>query len=85
MIHASPHKVTRRDLGPVTRNTKVIDHRATGELMRRARDQSALSLRDMATRLNLSAPYLADLERGRRNWTEARVQQWIDAIFPPKV
>lgn len=43
---------------------------AAGELRRR-RESEGLSLREVARRLGFSAPYLSDVELGRRNATEA--------------
>lgn len=44
-----------------------------GAMMRQKRLQKEITLREMARRLNCSAPYLVDLELGRRNWSLA----WI--------
>jgi transcriptional regulator with XRE-family HTH domain len=60
--------------------TNIIDHVATGALVRKARAGKRISLRDMAIALNVSAPYLSDLERGRRNWTVERYAQAVKLI-----
>ena len=39
---------------------------ASAVLMRAVRINAGISLREMARRLNFSAPYLSDIERGRR-------------------
>lgn len=65
-------------------NTLVLQHRmisavddcATGEMARAARIAAGLSLREMARRLNYSAPYVSDLEHGRRRWSGAKVDKW---------
>lgn len=44
--------------------------------LRRARRASGLSLREMGKRIGLSAMYLCDVERGRRNATERIVQAY---------
>lgn len=41
--------------------------------MRRLRQNKGISLRDMAKRMAISAPYLSDLELGRRDWTEEKI------------
>lgn len=69
----------RIDVGLVTKQVTVIDHQATGELMRKARVQIGLSLRDMAARMEFSPPYLSDLELGRRNWTDKLIETWWEA------
>lgn len=40
------------------------------EELRHIRERAGISLRAMAIRLKLSAPYLSDIERGNRNCTE---------------
>lgn len=44
--------------------------------MRRLRQNKGISLRDMAKRLSISAPYLSDLELGRRDWTEEKIEDF---------
>lgn len=73
--------VRRKDVGIVTRTVSVIDHVTTGQLFRVARKKSKLSLREMARRLKLTAPYVSDLERGRRNWTEEMAERFTDILF----
>lgn len=36
-------------------------------LLRRARENAGLSLREVARRLKMTAPYISDVELGRRN------------------
>lgn len=57
------------NIEPVTLQTVLIDHIKTGARVRNARLRAGVSLRELARRLNLSAPFVSDLERGRRNWT----------------
>jgi transcriptional regulator with XRE-family HTH domain len=54
---------------PVTFVPK-INHTEAGRIVRSLRSKSGMSLRTMARRMRLSAPFVSDLERGRRNWTE---------------
>lgn len=42
-----------------------------GDYLRALREREGLSLREVARRLALSAPYLSDVERGRRAVTPA--------------
>lgn len=43
---------------------------ALGSYIRRRRDELDLSLREFARRLNCSAPFISDIELGRRNPSE---------------
>lgn len=47
---------------------KEVDQRELGKEMMNLRNKKGISLRDMGRMVNLSAPYLSDLERGNRNW-----------------
>jgi predicted transcriptional regulator len=77
-------KVVRRmDVGIVHRMVREIDHQSTGYLFRVARKKAKLSLREVARRLKLSAPFVSDLELGRRNWTEEMAERYIDILCPP--
>lgn len=50
-----------------------------GEAIRRARVAKGMSLRALAERIGVSAPFLSDLEHGRRNTTELpRIAQVLD-------
>lgn len=70
-------------MGIVHRMVREIDHHSTGYLFRAARQKAKLSLREVARRLKLSAPFLSDLELGRRNWTEAMAERYTDILCPP--
>ena len=62
---------------------RVIDHEATGKFWRMKRREATLSLREMSRRLKLSAPYVSDLELGRRNWSEKleeKYQRVLDEV-----
>lgn len=69
------------DLALVTMQVEVPDHVACGMAARRARVASGLSLREVARRMRLSAPFLSDLERGRRNWSERVMTSYRNAIW----
>ena len=45
-----------------------INQVETGRRARALRQKRGLSLREVARRMKVSAPFLSDLERGRRNW-----------------
>jgi predicted transcriptional regulator len=47
-----------------------------GAKMRKMREDAGISLRSMATALFISAPFLSDMEKGRRNYTHG----WIKKV-----
>lgn len=58
----------------------VTDNVATGATARAARLKRGISLRTVAARMALSAPFMSDLERGRRNWCPLRVRDFNISI-----
>lgn len=54
---------------------KIVDQRELGLEMKSLREKSGISLRQLAERLKISAPYLSDMERGNRNFSQDRVEQ----------
>ena len=48
----------------------VIDNYLTGDKYRCIRIDKGLSLREVARKMGISASYLSDLERAKRNWNE---------------
>lgn len=59
---------------------ELISHKATGQAAREERKEHGLSGREMARRMGLSAPYLSDLELGKRNWSVKLVKLWNNAL-----
>lgn len=56
---------------PTAKVTRVeIQHTLAGSMVRTHREEAGISLRELARRMLIAAPYLSDLERGRRNWTK---------------
>ena len=55
---------------PVTKTVTlvVVDDEATGKIVRAWREKKGLSLRQFATDMAVSVPYMSDLELGRRSW-----------------
>lgn len=76
------NKLRPKDLGLVTKLVRVTDDQTTGQLMRRARLQTGMSLRGLAKKLGYSAPYVSDLELGRQNWNEERIEKFKRILFP---
>lgn len=55
----------------IRQHAKQVDAewKALGEQMRLHREAAGLSLRQLAAHLEISAPYLSDMERGFRHYT----------------
>lgn len=63
-----------------TRTVQEVDNVATGRSARSARQRLGISLREVARRMDLSAPFIGDLELGRRNWTEQLAGLYTKAL-----
>ena len=48
-----------------------------GYFMRKEREAAKISLRGMARELDMSAPHLSDLEKGRRPWGGANARKYL--------
>lgn len=72
------------DIFLVTRLCHVPDNVETGKVARNARTRAGLSLREVARRMKLSAPFVSDLELGRRGWNETLVTKYQFAVCPPR-
>lgn len=57
-----------------------IDHSATATAVRAARVQRAVSQYSLSEALGISASYLSDLEKGKRNWSEKLVNAVEEAL-----
>jgi predicted transcriptional regulator len=64
--------------------TEAVDHRATGLQMRQLRKGYGASLRAVAEGMGCSTAFLSDLELGKRNWTETRIANFVDACKPSR-
>lgn len=62
---------------------RKVDQAELGQMLRKLRIAKGVSLRKMAGDLGFSAPFLSDLERGRRNWTVARVGEFLKLLPQP--
>ena len=58
----------------------VTDDLETGRRAREARQKAKLSLREVARRMGVSAPYVSDLELGRRGWDIQRAIRCVTAL-----
>ena len=55
---------------------RELDPVVLGGQMRELRTKVGLSLRSMSELLHISAPYLCDLELGRRNWSVPLIEDY---------
>ena len=46
-----------------------------GQVIRELREARGMSLRDLASRIKVSAPFMSDVERGRRDPSDQRISQ----------
>jgi len=53
-----------------------------GRVLRKLRESRDMSLRDAAKKLGISAPYLSDVELGRRRMTDDRVESCLNLFTP---
>lgn len=56
------------------------DHLKVGREMRLLRKKARVGLREIARRMGFSAPFVLDLEHGRRNWTDEKVADYLTSI-----
>jgi transcriptional regulator with XRE-family HTH domain len=63
---------------------QTLDHSAIGLTLRARREAISLSMRYVAKSIKVSPMFLSDLERGRRNWTLARIKEYENALDPLK-
>lgn len=52
-----------------TKTVTEVDHVVAGESAKTYRLQRDMSLRAVAKKMGISAPYLSDLENGNRRWS----------------
>jgi transcriptional regulator with XRE-family HTH domain len=64
----------------VFRWVRCVDHIATGIAMKKERFIKNLSLREVARRMKVSAAFVCDLEKGRRNWKQKTLDAYEKAL-----
>ncbi len=57
-----------------------INHAAAGRYVRSVRKVNGKSLRWLARQMGCSAPFLSDLERGRRNWNNEKFNRALSKL-----
>lgn len=55
--------------------------RVVARRLRGLRQSQKVSLRQLAKAMNLSAPYISDIELGRRNLSHAFAKQYIETVI----
>ena len=58
----------------------VIDDVETGAFARQVRKDHVVSLREVARRMDVSAAFLSDCERGRRRFSQERYNEFFQAL-----
>lgn len=58
----------------------VLDPKIAGEYHRAMRKRKGKSLREVAKLMKVSAPFVSDLENGRRNWSDDRIEAYRKAV-----
>lgn len=61
-----------------------IDSLACGKIVRDARIKSGMSLRQLAVAIGFSAPFVSDLELGRRSWKQDTFDRALATISKVK-
>lgn len=57
-----------------------MDYAAEGQKWRRKRRDREKSMRQIAEHMGFTVPYIADLERGRRNWNDRLREAYAAAL-----
>lgn len=73
---------TAEDAVLAARQRLYSAHVEFGRVVREAREAKKISLRQVATHLKLSAPYLSDVELGRRAMTPDNVEAYMSYLMP---
>ena len=64
----------------ITKQVETIDHAATGVACRKWRFSMGPSATAVANKLHISPSMVSDLELGRKNWTETKLEEYVDAV-----
>jgi ribosome-binding protein aMBF1 (putative translation factor) len=81
--HAVDALVSAEDAITLARQKHAEAQVRVGAALRAARERKGLSLRQCASRLKLSAPYLSDVELGRRGMTDGNLEMLMGIVGPP--
>lgn len=56
---------------------ELVDDIKIGKALRKLRELSCITMRQMAIKLRISASYLSDLENGNRHWDKPRHDRFV--------
>jgi len=71
----------------ITKNTRLVDHEATGQAAKSWRESYRVTLAEVASWMQLNSPaQVAHLETGRTHWTALKMSEYVAAVnhFKPK-
>jgi len=71
----------------ITKNTRLVDHEATGQAAKAWRESYRVTLAEVASWMQLNSPaQVAHLETGRTHWTALKMNEYVAAVnhFKPK-
>jgi len=63
-----------------SKTVREIQHLEAGRRIRALREKAGMSVRRLAKEMNFTAPYLSDLELGRRNWDESKYKRALEIL-----
>jgi predicted transcriptional regulator len=88
ILEAMKHKPTVAEaiMGHCTHSqvTWAVNDDEVGFILRKWRYSQGVTLRRLARKLKMSAPYLSDLEIGNRKWSLKKVEAYIAALPQPE-
>jgi predicted transcriptional regulator len=64
----------------ITKTVEVIDHAATGAACRKWRVAMGQTATAVAGKLHISPSMVSDLELGRKNWNDVKLEEYVDAV-----
>ncbi len=73
-------KVPTRSCSHCGGTGREMDPVAIGKQLRELRQKAGMSLRTVADRLGFTAPYISDLERGNRSFTQELAAKYREAL-----
>jgi predicted transcriptional regulator len=73
-------KLKRKNCHCCQGSGKEFDHELVGDYLRTQRERLKISAAKVARFMDISKPYLCDLEYGRRNWRSELIEKYRAAI-----
>ena len=64
----------------ITKQVEAIDHAATGAACRKWRVSLGPTASAVAMKIGVSASIISDLELGRKNWSEPKLEEYVAAV-----